>query len=238
MEFKSKIKLPEVTSLPTPSSDTEGDVVKKGDSVYICRDSRWRKIYPPVNYGIDVPRLAGQRATRLVWPQATNIINQNAQIATVYAPLVVPYGCVVSSISINVTTALSGSTALLGIYDSELRDINNGGYYYPNNRLRSGTINTGTTGLKTVTFDTPLELLSGELYFLAFARSASGTLNITSVQSAPFYQLYNALDNSYNIWAIVHSNTSMPDPAPTSGYTNTTGYCPVFTLTLSDVFLF
>jgi hypothetical protein len=236
MDFKSKIKLPEVTSLPTPSSDTEGDVLKKGDSVYICRDSRWRKIYPPVNWGIDVPRLCGLTPQYIVWPRSSTTASITpGNTRTFYVPIVVPYGCVVSAITINVTTAASSGTNTLGIYDS--RHLNN--YYYPYNLLRSGSVAVNSTGFKTVTFGTSLELQSGELYFLALNNPLSTSYNITCLSNtaSAIGQYFGDTTNSLAPWCIIRSESALSNPAPTSGYLTST-VMPLFTLTLSDIFLY
>jgi len=239
MDFKSKIKLPEVTSLPTPSSDTEGDVVKKGDSVYICRAGRWRKIYPPVSYGVDVPRLCGLRPNYMMVPVGTSITNVIFPgMQACFVPFISPYGAIVTAISISVYTPLSGGVAEVAIYDSELRNLSSGGSYYPNNRLIWGTVPVDTTGIKTLNFSsTPLELLAGELYFCALCNPQSGSFSLYCLTNSAYNNPYIHF-NGGTVRAIPKiSATSLPNPAPSSGYSFFTAI-PVFWLTLSDVFLF
>jgi hypothetical protein len=235
MDFKSKIKLPEVTSLPTPSSDTEGDVVKKGDSVYICRASRWRKIYPPVNWGIDVPRLCGLKPQYIVWPRSSaTAAMAPGNTRSFYVPIVLPYGCVVTAIAINVATAASSGSNTLGIYDSQ----RNNNYYYPNNLLRSGSVAVNSTGYKEAAFNPSLELLSGELYFLALNNPLSVSYQITGITTSNVVgQYFGVSPNSFLPFGIMRIETSLADPAPTSGYTTST-IMPLFTLPLSDIFLY
>jgi hypothetical protein len=224
----------EVTTLPTASSELEGMLVRKGDSIYLCRDSRWRKIYPPVNWGIDVPRLCGLKPQYIVWPRSTTTASTApGNMRTIYVPITLPYGCVVSAISINVATAISG-TNTLGIYDSQrLND-----YYYPNNLLRSGTVNVSTTGFKTATFGASLELLPGELYFLALNNPLSGTYSVTGLSSqGAIGQYFGNVTSDFTPWCVRRTETSLPNPASTSDYVLFNG-SPLFTLTLQDIFLY
>jgi hypothetical protein len=227
----------EVTTLPTASSELEGMLVRKDDSIYLCRDSRWRKIYPPVNYGIDVPCLAGLKPSYIVWPRANATAAVSpANTLTYYVPIVVPYGCVVSAMTINVTTAASSGNNNIGIYDSERRTVSNSEYYYPNNLLRSGTVAVNSTGFKTVTFATAIEFQSCELYFLALNNPLTTSYQITGI-NAIIGQYFGNTTNSFAPWCIRTTGTSLANPAPTSGY-GTSAIMPLFTLTLSDIFLF
>jgi hypothetical protein len=143
----------------------------------------------------------------------------------------------VSAISINVTTPASSGSNSLGIYDSERRNISGSDYYYPNNILGSGTIAVNVGGTRTVTFGTPIELLPGELYFLALSNPLSTSYQITGINTGIIGQYFGATTNSVAPWCIANTNTTLSNPAPTSGYT-TVSIMPLFTLTLSDIFLY
>jgi hypothetical protein len=152
---------------------------------------------------------------------------------TIYVPIVLPYGCVVSAISIKVDTAASSGSNTLGIYDS----LRNNNYYYPNNLLRSGSVAVNTTGSKTVTFGTSLELQSGELYFLALNNPLTVSYDITLASGVIIGQYFGNSAFSLTPWSIIRSESSLSDPAPTSGY-SASGTMPLFTLTISDIFLY
>jgi hypothetical protein len=214
-------------------------LVRKGDSIYLCRDSRWRKIYPALK-GPDIPCLAGTKPSYITWPRTGQIssgfIGSNFIF---FVPIVIQYAALISGIAINIAQASSTGIAYLGIYDSERRTVSNSDYYYPNNLLRSGSIGVNSIGIKTVTFSSALELQSGELYFLSFLADDVANLSISRTMS------FNPIEGQFFCdYAISYANhtitlagySTLPNPAPSTGYfaSNTT---PIFSLMLSDIFL-
>jgi hypothetical protein len=128
----------------------------------------------------------------------------------------------VSAISINVSTASSGSSESVGIYSSNLTSL------YPNTLLTSVTLDASSTGLKTGTLATAITLTPG-IYWIALASSGTPTLTALAVGSL----LSLAYSGTSAVTHYRNTGTTLPSTAPTTGYTAGTGAFPLVLLTIS-----
>jgi hypothetical protein len=116
----------------------------------------------------------------------------------------------ITTIAINVTTAASG-TVYVGIYDSDSS-------YQPNSLLTSVSFSSSSTGVKFTT--TSLTLLPG-VYWIALVSNAAPTLR--AVALAASYSLALPTLGTANTVCWYTSGSTLPDTAPTSGYTALNG---------------
>lgn len=118
----------------------------------------------------------------------------------------------ITQVAINVTTASAG-TYWIGIYASNSKGE-------PKPRLIQWSFDTGTTGVKTSTAGLPLTLQPG-VYWIAWAAGSAATVHAIALASARALALPALGTANLTCWCT--SGTTLPDTAPTSGYTALTG---------------
>jgi hypothetical protein len=139
-----------------------------------------------------------------------------------WIPFAVNRRTTVSTLSIDVSTASSGSSETVGIYNSNQTNL------YPQALLGSVTLDTSSTGLKTGTSATAITLTPG-LYWIAIASNGAPTLTAIDVGSL----LPLAYSGTSAVTHYRNTGTTLPSTAPTTGYTAGTEAFPLVLLTIS-----
>jgi hypothetical protein len=139
-----------------------------------------------------------------------------------WIPFIVNRKINVSAISINVSTAATGSYESVGIYNSNPTN------FYPNTLLESVTLDTGSTGLKTGTFSSSITLTPG-IYWTALA--SEGTPTLTALSGGSLLAL--AFSGTSAVTHYRNTGTTLPSTAPTTGYSAGTTAFPLVLLTIS-----
>jgi hypothetical protein len=204
--------LPEVSSLPSPSTALKGAIMMTAaGNVYFCDGTNWHQLnlgrwaYPKRS---SAPKIVGDVSGAALTTQALTASRQY------FIPLVVPRPVALTGLRISVTTASSGA-ANLGIYGNTVVS----GDDAPGNLLASiaSTLDTGSTGNKDGTITGGYTLLPGVLYWASLIGSAAATLRAmatTSIQAA-LGRIANSANGVSYLYAS-GSGSTLPDPAPTS----------------------
>jgi hypothetical protein len=130
---------------------------------------------------------------------------------TYWIPFAVPRKVSITQLAINVTTAAAG-THYVGIYASDY-------YWQPTGApLVSASFAAGTTGLKTATVS--LTLQSG-VYWFAWSAGSAATVRAIALAACATLGLGNL--GTANTTYYYTSGNTLPNPAPTTGYTSATG---------------
>ena len=116
----------------------------------------------------------------------------------------------ITTMAINVTTASSG-THTVGIYSANTS-------LQPGSLLYSASFDAGSTGVKTATPN--LQLTQG-VYWIGWHAGSGATVRAIALAASMSLALPGLGTANANYWYT--SGTSLPNPAPTSGYTAATG---------------
>jgi hypothetical protein len=128
-----------------------------------------------------------------------------------WIPFVVPRKVNITQLAINVNTAVSG-THYVGIYASDY-------YWQPTGSpLVSASFDTGSTGVKTGSVNVILQI---GVYWFAWAGNSAATVTAIALAGCASLGLGNL--GTANTTYYYTSGITLPDPAPTSGYTVGTG---------------
>jgi hypothetical protein len=133
---------------------------------------------------------------------------------TYWIPFSVSRSVTISQIAINVTTAATG-VHQVGIYAS------NSLWQPTGSPLISSSFNTGTTGLKTASVS--LTLQPG-VYWVAWASGSAATVRAISLSSLASLGLASLGTSNTTMFST--SGSTLPDPAPTSGFTSLSSAVP------------
>ena len=131
---------------------------------------------------------------------------------TYWIPISVNVPTRITQVAINVTTASAG-THYVGIYDANAQ-------YQPYQRIIQWSFDTSSTGVKTSTTGLPLTLQPG-VYWIAWAAGSGATVRAIALAASRSLALPGLGTANLNYWYT--SGSTLPDPAPTSGYTGVTG---------------
>lgn len=132
------------------------------------------------------------------------------------------YPCTITEVAINVTTAATGNVNV-GIYNANSA-------LQPNSLIYSSiTFNTSTTGIKSDT--NSFTISQGGVYWFALFTSGTATLRAVALAAGKSLALANLGTANTLYWTT--SNTSLPDTAPTSGYTAGSTAIPAIGLRVS-----
>jgi hypothetical protein len=130
---------------------------------------------------------------------------------TYWIPFVVPRKVNVAQLAANVTTKSAG-THYIGIYASDY-------YWQPTGGpLASISFNASTTGVKTGSVSVTLQ---PGVYWFAWAAGSAATVQAIALAACPSLGLGN-LGTAHTTYYYT-SGSTLPNPAPTSGYTVATG---------------
>jgi hypothetical protein len=128
-----------------------------------------------------------------------------------WIPFVVPRKLNITQLAINVTTASAG-THYVGIYASDT-------YWQPTSSpLVSVSFDAGSTGVKTASVDVTLSV---GVYWFAWAAGSAATVTAVALGACASLGLGNL--GTANTTYYYTSGSTLPDPAPSSGYTVGTG---------------
>jgi hypothetical protein len=128
-----------------------------------------------------------------------------------WIPFVVPRKVNITQLAINVTTASAG-THYVGIYTSDY-------YWQPTGSpLVSVSFDTDSTGIKTGSVNVNLSV---GVYWFAWAAGSAATVTAIALAACASLGLGNM--GTANTTYYYTSGSTLPDPAPTSGYTVGTG---------------
>lgn len=126
-----------------------------------------------------------------------------------YIPFIPLVNATISSLAVEVTTASAG-TGQIGIYDT-----NN---YRPNTLLASVSIDTGTTGVKSGSVS--VQLVAGNLYWLALINSSSATIRAVSVTAIP---ILLGIPTETTTWTTHYYQSGSGGTLPTTANATNTG---------------
>jgi len=130
---------------------------------------------------------------------------------TYWIPFVVFWKVNVTQIAANVTTKSTGNH-YIGIYTSDY-------YWQPaGSPLASISFNASTTGVKTGSVSLTLQ---PDVYWFAWVAGSAATVRAIALAACPSLGLGNL--GTANTTYYYTSSSSLPDPAPASGYTAATG---------------
>jgi hypothetical protein len=130
---------------------------------------------------------------------------------TYWIPFVVFRKVNITQLAINVTTASAG-THYVGIYASNY-------YWQPTGApLVSVSFDTGSTGVKTASVSLTLQ---PNVYWFAWAAGSGATVRAIALAACASLGLGNL--GTANTTYYYTSGSTLPDPAPTTGYTVATG---------------
>jgi hypothetical protein len=160
---------------------------------------------PPLFNDYQVPYAVGATAATTLALTASR---------TYWIPFVVTRKVSITALAINVTTASTG-THYVGIYGSD-------NLWQPTGApLVSASFDTGTTGVKTASVSLTL---SPGVYWVCWATSStSSNATVRAIALAACATLGLANLGTANTTCYYTSGTTLPNPAPTSGYTALTG---------------
>jgi hypothetical protein len=128
-----------------------------------------------------------------------------------WIPFTVPRKLNITQLAINVTTASAG-THYVGIYASDY-------YWQPTGApLVSASFDTSSTGVKTASVS--LTLTVG-VYWFAWAAGSGATVRAVALAACATLGLGNL--GTANTTYYYTSGSTLPNPAPTSGYSVATG---------------
>jgi len=128
-----------------------------------------------------------------------------------WIPFAVPRKVSITQLAINVTTASAG-THYIGIYASNY-------YWQPTGTpLVRASFNTGSTGVKTANISL---ILQPDVYWFAWVAGSGATVRAVALAACASLGLSNL--GTANTTYYYTSGSTLPDPAPTSGYTAATG---------------
>lgn len=139
-----------------------------------------------------------------------------------YIPFIPLVNATISSLAIEVTTASAG-TGQIGIYNT-----NN---YRPNTLLASVNINTGSTGVKSGAVN--VQLIAGNLYWLALINSSSATIRAVAVAGV---QTLLGIPTGTTAWITHYYQAGSGGTLPTTANANTigTGNVPAIYITYTS----
>lgn len=127
-------------------------------------------------------------------------------------PFVAPAYCDLTGLGLVVTTLAAG-TAYIGVAES----VRSGGTYKPGRLLGQGSVNVGSTGIKTDTASYAPKLLAGHLYWMLMTCSSAATIRaLASANLAPILGIGPDALTPYT-WMFVAQGG--PIPADLSGLT-------------------
>jgi hypothetical protein len=128
-----------------------------------------------------------------------------------WIPFTVPRKVSITQLAINVTTASAG-THYVGVYASDY-------YWQPTGApLVSVSFYTSSTGVKTSTVSL---VLQPGVYWFAWAAGSAATVRAIALAACPSLGLGNL--GTANTTYYYTSGSTLPNPAPTSGYSVATG---------------
>jgi hypothetical protein len=128
-----------------------------------------------------------------------------------WIPFTVPRKVNITQIAINVTTASAG-THYVGVYASDY-------YWQPTGSpLVSASFDAGSTGVKTANVNITLSI---GVYWFAWAAGSAATVRAIALAACATLGLGNL--GTANTTYYYTSGSTLPNPAPTSGYTVATG---------------
>jgi hypothetical protein len=128
-----------------------------------------------------------------------------------WIPFIIPRKVTISQLAINVTTASAG-THYVGIYGSDY-------YWQPSSSpLVSASFDAGSTGVKTANVSVTLTM---GVYWFAWAAGSAATVVAIALAGSPSLGLGSL--GTANTTCYYTSGSTLPDPAPSSGYTVLTG---------------
>jgi hypothetical protein len=130
---------------------------------------------------------------------------------TYWIPFVVPRKLSITQLAINVTTASSG-THYVGIYAS------NYSWQPTGAPLISSSFDASSTGVKTSSVSLNLQV---GVYWFAWAAGSGATVRAIALAASPSLALPSL--GTANTTYYYTSGSTLPNPAPTSGYTSVTG---------------
>ena len=141
-----------------------------------------------------------------------------------WIPFVVPRKVNITQLAINVTTASAG-THYVGIYASDY-------YWQPTGSpLVSASFDASATGVKTASVSL---ILQPNVYWFAWAAGSAATVRAIALAACPSLGLGN-LGTAHTTYYYT-SGSTLPNPAPTSGYSVATGSAvPAIGVTFSYV---
>jgi hypothetical protein len=123
----------------------------------------------------------------------------------------VPRKVNITQLAINVTTASAG-THYIGVYASDY-------YWQPTGApLASVSFDTSSTGVKTANVNVTLSIGA---YWFAWAAGSAATVSAIALAGCASLGLGNM--GTANTTYYYTSGSSLPNPAPSSGYTSATG---------------
>jgi len=128
-----------------------------------------------------------------------------------WIPFIVPRKLNITQLAINVTTASAG-THYVGIYASDY-------YWQPTGSpLVSASFDASSTGVKTANVSLTLQ---PDVYWFAWAAGSAATVQAIALGACPSLGLGN-LGTAHTTYYYT-SGSTLPNPAPSSGYTVATG---------------
>jgi len=131
---------------------------------------------------------------------------------TYWIPISVAVPTRITQVGINVTTASAG-THYVGIYNANAQ-------YQPYQRIIQWSFDTSSTGVKTSTTGLPLTLQPG-VYWIAWAAGSAAAVRAIALAASRSLALPALATANLTYWYT--SGSTLPDPAPTSGYNVATG---------------
>lgn len=130
-------------------------------------------------------------------------------------PFVPSKDCSLDTVLVEVTTLLAGN-ARVGIYTGD-------GNLHPNTLIaesNTGSVSTGTVGVKTFSFTTPVALVGGTTYWIALATSVAVTVRAVPVAAGVgilgFTSALGAASPGF-CWRATFTFAALPGTFPTAG---------------------
>ncbi len=224
-KFLFPIVLPSASNDPSGTFDDGSVYYNTIGAIKIYNNNSWQFLpnFSSLS-GLPTPQLVGGF---FVCPYAVNanatttLTMTNGRIY--WIPFQVNRRTLVNYIGLRVTTAAANSSQTVGIYSTNMSNL------YPNLRLVSVTISTTATG----TFGTsisPATTLDSGIYWLAVLSTGAPTLSAISLTSLRALAFTNTLGTITHFFT---SGTSLPNPAPTTGYSSGTTAFPAIVFGIS-----